>query len=102
MDPTNVQSFGYIIHAGLQGRHILFENNMIRRSLSQDLSRYKKATQQKNLAVKITLDLLVKLPTLEEKRLLITSLPDDVRDLLIYYYFQFLDKFVQELRPTIH
>ena len=75
---------------------------MIRRSLAQDQGRYRRAPLKKQLLVKTALDLILKMPTLEEKRLFISSLPDDVQNLLIYFYFQFLDKFMQELNPTIH
>lgn len=102
MDHQNVQHFGFIINESLQGRHILFNTKMIRRSLSQDLGRYRAASPKKQLAVKAALDLLLKMPSLEEKRLFISSLTDDIQNLLIYFYFQFLDKFMQELNPTIH
>jgi hypothetical protein len=102
MDNQNVQHFGFIINESLQGRHILFNTNMIRRSLSQDLGQYRSASAKKQLAVKTALDLLLKMPSLEEKRLFISSLSNDVQNLLIYFYFQFLDKCMQELNPTIH
>jgi hypothetical protein len=102
MDHQNVQHFGFVISESLQGRHILFNTKMIHRSLSQDLGRYRAASPQKQLVVKTALDLLLKMPSLEEKRLFISSLSDDVQNLLIYFYFQFLDKFMQELNPTIH
>jgi hypothetical protein len=102
MEQPNVQHFGFIINESIQGRHILFNNQMIRRSLAQDQGRYRRAPRKKQLLVKTALDLILKMPTLEEKRLFISSLPDDVQNLLIYFYFQFLDKFMQELNPTIH
>jgi uncharacterized protein (DUF2267 family) len=102
MDLNNVHDFGFIIHEGLQGRHVLFDNQMIRESFARDARRYKKAPKKAVRATQAALRILSELPTLAEKREFISSLPDEIRGLLIYFYFQFLDKFLQELRPTLH
>lgn len=99
MSPIAVQSLGFIIHEGLQGRHLLFEPEMIRSSLSRGGHR---ASKEARLAVKAALDILADLPDLSEKRVFVSSLPDEIRDLLIYFYFEFLDRCLQELRPTLH
>jgi len=41
-------------------------------------------------------------PTLSGQRSLIASLPEIQRDLLILFYFQFLDRFISDRQPTIH
>lgn len=102
MDLHNIHNLGYVIHEGLQGRHILFDNKMIRDSFSRDEKGYIFATREDLDAAKAALNVIAGLPSLAEKKEFVSSLPLETRDLLIYFYFQFLDKFLQELRPTIH
>jgi hypothetical protein len=102
MSPQHVQHLGFIIHEGLKGRHILFDPEMIRSSLPRGERASHIAGKEDRLAVKAALDILTELPNLSEKRAFVASLPDEIRDLLIYYYFQFLDRCLQELRPTLH
>lgn len=93
---------GYIIHEGLQGRHLLFDSGMIRESLSQDSRRYAAAPSQTRRATQAAFKTLTGLPTLQQKREFVSTLQDDVRHLLIYFYFDFLNRFMQRLSPTLH
>jgi hypothetical protein len=42
------------------------------------------------------------MPTIAEKRSFVESLPDPLRDLLIVFYFHFLDRFIADHHPATH
>jgi hypothetical protein len=91
----------YILEQGARGSHLLFETEEIRHAFGM-LERLDAVDEGSLERVQEMVRTLAGTPTLSGQRSLIASLPEIQRDLLILFYFQFLDRFISDRQPTIH
>src|SRR5262249_19164633 len=84
------EHLSYILEQGTQGSHVLFENEQIRHAF--DALEVLSTIDDNSLeAVRGAVRDLATLPT-----------PELQRDLLILFYFQFLDRLLSDRRNTLH
>jgi hypothetical protein len=95
------EHLSYILEQGTQGSHVLFENEQIRHAF-RALDRLTTVDEDSLEGVRSAVRDLANLPTLEQKRDLIDGLPELHRDLLILFYFQFIDRLLSDRRNTLH
>ena len=85
-------SLEYVIHLGSQGNHILFDKDRIREAFANredDLSDLGSDVVTK---VRKAISDVFSIPDFEGKRDYIASLPGEVQDVIIYLYFQMIEK----------
>ena len=98
IDPSQMEQVEYLLNQSARGNHILFDPDDIKKALSSEQSLekmkgdYLDAFDLKTLQkMRDLLDLLMRQPTVSEKRHFILSLSSDSKELLIKAYFHILD-----------
>ncbi len=102
-DDQQANSFlEYLISQGLQGNHILFSNDQIRRAFSKSEHELERLGSQKVEQVREVLREILTLPNMEEKKEFIQRLPEDIQNIIILLYFQILEKNLLSKKPKLH
>jgi hypothetical protein len=86
-----IAKFHFLIAEGKKGNHWLFSHEMIRDTFTKQHDELLKLFQEKLNEINQALNQTFSLPTFEEKRNFIQSLPRETQDALIYGYFQLLE-----------
>ena len=82
----------YMIHLGAQGNHILFDNDRIRKAFAKEEEELAYLGIELTGQVRDAIRNVLSIPEFESKKDYISSLPSDVQDVLIYLYFQMIEK----------
>ena len=83
----------YLINLGVQGNHVLFENERIREAFEKQVKDEMAELDSEVMAeVKEAVNTVLTIPEFEGKKDYISTLPLDVQDVLIYLYFQMVEK----------
>lgn len=93
LTPDKIESFQKIIHSGMRGIHVLFDNSVIRCALSKD-SPVSLVPEEQDRVENVVKKLL-NLPNVLDQRDFIMSLDPEIRDALVQLYFVALDQFGQ-------
>jgi hypothetical protein len=92
----------YIISQGLKGNHILFDNDLIRRAFARgDIALTALGTNRVK-EVRDALRDIFSIPSTEDKRDYISHLPEEVQHILVYLYFQILEKNILSKKNRLH
>jgi hypothetical protein len=82
----------YVIAQGLQGNHILFDNETIRRAFAKGNGELASLGVERVREVREALRDIFSIPGTEDKRDYIQHLPEEVKHILVFLYFQILEK----------
>jgi hypothetical protein len=86
-----IAKFHFILEEGRKGNHLLFHPEAIREAFARDQAELLRLFQEKINEINQALNHTFSLASFEEKREYIRLLPADVRDALIFGYFQLLE-----------
>ena len=86
-----IAKFHFILEEGRKGNHLLFNPGMIRDTFVKDQADLLRLFQDKLVEINQALNHSFGLPTFEEKRSYIASLPAEVQHALVFGYFQLLE-----------
>jgi len=92
----------YIVSQGLKGNHLLFDNEQIRKAFEKRGEELADLGTKKIQEVREALREIFSLPGMDEKREYISQLPEEVQGILIFLYFQILEKNILSKRPRPH
>ena len=84
--------FEYIINQGLKGNHLLFDNEQIRRAFEKGAQELTDLGTKKIQDVRDALREIFSKPDMDAKREYIAGLPEEIQNVLIFLYFQILEK----------
>lgn len=96
-----VANFYLILAEGQRGHHMLFSPEMIYMTFEKDPRELAKLFHDHLDEINRVLNQSMIAKTLEEKKQLIESLPQDVQQGLVYGYFQLLEGHRSD-KPTLH
>lgn len=98
-----IAKFQFILSEGRKGNHLIFSPDMIRAAFSREQNELVKLFREKLDEINKAVNHTFSLSSFEEKRNYIRSLPEDIRNPLIYGYFQLLEgnDLVEEPRERI-
>ena len=82
----------YVIYLGAQGNHVLFDNARIREAFSKREEDLADLGSTLVSEVREAINRVFSIPEFEAKKQYIASLPRDVQDVLIFLYFQMIEK----------
>lgn len=86
-----IAKFQFVLDEGRKGNHLLFAPDAIRGAFAKDQAALAKVFEEKLEEVNAALNQTFLLSTFEEKRSFLSQLPPEVRDAMIFGYFQLLD-----------
>lgn len=98
---NEISKFYRIISQGERGHHVLFSPEMIHMTFEKDTSELSKLFHDHLDEINKVLNQGLIVKTLDEKRNLIESLPQDLQRALVYGYFQLLEGHRTE-KPTLN
>ena len=91
-NPKNSGFLDYVIAQGLRGNHILFDNETIRRAFEKGSGELTSLGVERVREVREALRDIFSTPGTEDKRDYIQQLPEEVKHILVFLYFQILEK----------
>ena len=92
----------YIIRQGLKGHHLLFDNDQIRRAFEKRGAELSDLGSKRISEVRDALRDIFSLPNMDEQREYITGLPEELQSVLVFLYFQILEKNILSKKPRLH
>ncbi len=92
----------YIISQGLKGNHLLFNNEQIRKTFEKRGEELTDLGSQRVQEVRNALREIFSLPGMDEKRDFISQLPEEIQSVLVFLYFQILEKNILSQKPRLH
>lgn len=92
----------YIISQGLKGNHILFDNEQIRRAFAKRGEELMDLGSKRIQDVREALREIFSMTSMEERREYIARLPEEIQSVLIFLYFQILEKNILSRKPRPH
>ena len=99
---VEVSPLEYVIYLGAQGNHILFDNDSIRETFSKHEHELADLGTELVGQIRDALRMVFQIPEFEDKRDFISSLPRDVQHVLIFLYFQMVEKTVHLNQRRYH
>jgi hypothetical protein len=99
---VEVSPLEYVIYLGAQGNHILFDNDRIRETFSKHEHELADLGTELVGQIRDALRMVFQIPEFEDKRDFISSLPRDVQHVLIFLYFQMVEKTVHLNQRLYH
>jgi hypothetical protein len=103
MDDTHSNSFlEYVISQGLRGNHILFDNDQIKRAFAKGDLELTTLGVERVREVREALRDIFEMAGTEERRDYITRLPEEVQHILVFLYFQILEKNILAQKSKLH
>jgi hypothetical protein len=82
----------YVIQLGAHGNHVLFDTDRIREAFSKKEEELADLGSELVLQVRQAIREVLAIPEFEGKKHYISSLPRDVQHVLIFLYFQMIEK----------
>lgn len=92
----------YMISLGTKGNHILFDADRIREAFEHKAEELSDLKGEMVLQVREAINQIFAIPGVEAKREFIDSLPPEVADVLIYLYFQMIEKTMLVTNHQLH
>jgi hypothetical protein len=107
MDFEDIRDVGitpleYVLHLGAQGNHILFDNDRIRKAFAKEEDELASLGNQRVEEVREAIRNILAIPEFENKKDYISSLPAEIQDVIIYLYFQMIEKSIHLHQKNIH
>ncbi len=99
---VELSSLEYVIHLGSHGNHVLFDNERIKEAFLKKGEELTEVDNQVVGQVRKAINEVFSIPEFEGKREYISRLPEDVQDILIYLYFQMIEKNVLMNQKQYH
>jgi hypothetical protein len=82
----------YVIQLGAHGNHVLFENERIREAFAKKEEELADLGSEHVLQVRQAIRDVLAIPEFEGKKQYISALPQDIQHVLIFLYFQMIEK----------
>ena len=99
---VEISPLEYVIHLGAHGNHILFDNDQIRQAFAGNEADLAELGSDKAVQVREAVRKIITIPDFEDKKEFISSLPKDVQEMLIFLYFQMIEKTVHLNQKRYH
>ena len=99
---AELAKFNFVLSEGRRGNHWLFDADLIRDTFSRNSDQLNLILRDRLGEINEALNKTFEHVTFEEKRRFIGTLPQDVRDGMIFGYFQLLDDGGDEAPRTNH
>lgn len=85
-------TFEYILDLGMRGSHLLFDNQIIREAFQKNNEELADLGSERVGELRSVLKEIFQIPDLEGKKEYIADLPEDLQHVLIFLYFQIVEK----------
>ncbi|HUT53554.1 MAG TPA: hypothetical protein VM658_09200 [bacterium] len=82
----------YVLQLGAHGNHVLFENDRIREAFAKKEDELADLGSEHVFQVRQAIREVLAIPEFEGKKQFISSLPRDIQHVLIFLYFQMIEK----------
>ena len=92
----------YVIGLGTQGNHVLFENDRIREAFRKKEKELADLGSDLVLQVREAINQIFSIPGVERQKEFIASLPQEVEDVLIFLYFQMIERTMLVSNRQLH
>ena len=107
MEPINQEAavpnaLEYLIALGVKGSHLLFENDRIREAFARQKEILSGLENRKLGEVQRAIRELLNIPDFEGKKEFIAALPKETEDILIFLYFQMIERNLVLTHPARH
>jgi hypothetical protein len=100
--PQNNSFLEYVISQGLKGHHVLFDNEQIRRAFAKGDMELTSLGVDRVREVRGALREIFELGNTEERRDYIAGLPEEIQHILVFLYFQILEKNILAQKNKLH
>jgi len=101
-EPTTPSALEYLIYLGVKGNHLLFRNDRIREAFSRQKEALTGLETHRIGEVQHAIRELLAIPDFEGKREYIEALPKETQDILIFLYFQMIERNLVLTHPARH
>ncbi len=88
----DVTPLEYMIQLGANGNHVLFENERIKQAFRKREEELADIGNESMSEVREAINYVLQIPDFEGKKDYIRSLQPEIQDVLIYLYFQMIEK----------
>ncbi len=92
----------YIFSLGMKGNHLLFDNQRIRKAFEKNREELADLGSEKAGELRRVLKEVFQIPNLEGKRDYIAGLPEELQHVLIFLYFQIVEKNLMMNQHSTH
>ena len=92
----------YLISLGVKGNHVLFENDQIREAFARQKDALTGLEHSRIGEVQRAIREILTIPDFEGKKEFIATLPRETQDILIYLYFQMIERNLASSHPPRH
>ncbi len=92
----------YVFNLGSRGNHVLFDNDRIRDAFSKTDVELSALGAEMAREVREAINEVLSIPDFEDKKDFIESLPKEVQDVIIYLYFQMIEKTIMVNQNALH
>ena len=92
----------YLIHLGVKGNHLLFGNERIREAFSRQKEALTGLENHRIGEVQRAIREILTIPDFEGKKEFIAALPKETQDILIFLYFQMIERNLVLTHPARH
>ena len=92
----------YVIQLGMQGNHVLFDNDRIRMAFTREEDELMFIGTEHVEEVREAIRNIMSIPQFESKKDYISSLPSDIQDVIIFLYFQMIEKTITTNQRNRH
>ena len=101
-EPVVPNALEYLIALGVKGNHLLFENDRIREAFARQKEILSGLENRKLGEVQKAIREILTIPDFEGKREYIATLPKETEDILIFLYFQMIERNLVQTHPARH
>jgi len=101
-EPSTPSALEYLIHLGAKGNHLLFGNDRIREAFARQKEALTGLENHRISEVQRAIRELLAIPDFEGKREFIAGLPKETQDILIFLYFQMIERNLVLTHPARH
>lgn len=101
-EPSTPSGLEYLISLGVKGNHILFGNERIREAFARQKEALSGLKAQQISEVQRAIREILAIPDFEGKKDYIAGLPKETQDILIFLYFQMIERSLVLSHPARH
>jgi hypothetical protein len=102
MDEARAMNSEWIFQSGTQGVHVLFDTDMIQRAFSQDVDHLLDIVEERLDEVHEMVQHLLEQPTVHCGRDFISSLPSEMRHVMVLLYFEVIEGRLRKQENLLH
>ena len=98
----DISPLEYVLRLGANGNHVLFENDRIREAFAKREEELADLGSEHVLQIRQAIREVLAIPEFEGKKQFISALPRDIQHVLIFLYFQMIEKSIYLDQKNLH